>query len=348
VDVLRDYFDFCINAEGIGVGKPDKRVYIEAIRYVAAHPSFQDLGVEDIENEEELENSVGPYWVHIGDDFVKDIVAAKSLKMRTIWATELIRDRLQKRNSEGAATDDQSATREVKDFVKEISEKRVVEMAIGADSYLADAMSQEFIDAVAEEFHQLSDILLDWHEEGNQIQQLSRDAEARNEPELSEALADLKKIAPKVEDIVTATDDEILSVVLPDKSVREEDAVNGVRGSTNTETKPRAFRLEREAWTMDIPAPKLERETRTMKEVMTLAQLDKSSGVFSFPEEDVEALRKGNLVLMVKIGDTDLQFSREIFVKMTVQEVLSLTDINPVTLTLYMKKAADSPSFDLF
>jgi ABC-type branched-subunit amino acid transport system ATPase component len=99
---------------------------------------------------------------------------------------------------------------------------------------------------------------------------------------------------------------------------------------------------------MDIPAPKLERETRTMKEVMTLAQLDKSSGVFSFPEEDVEALRKGKLVLMVKIGATDLQFSREIFVKMTVQEVLSLTDINPVTLTLYMKKAADSPSFDLF
>lgn len=81
---------------------------------------------------------------------------------------------------------------------------------------------------------------------------------------------------------------------------------------------------------------------------MTMAQLDKSSGVFSFPSEEVEQLQQGKLVLMVEIGNTGIKFTRETFVGMTVDEILALSPQNPVNLKLFMQKAVDSPSFDLF
>jgi FMN phosphatase YigB (HAD superfamily) len=335
VDVLRDYFDFCVNAESIGVGKPDKRVYMEAIRYVVAHPSFEDLVIENREDEEELENSVGPYWVHVGDDFVKDIVAAKSLKMRSVWATELIRDKLAIKKSDEIAAFGEVQTREVEDFVKDIADKSVVEMSIGADSYLADTMTREFVDAVTEEFHHLSDLLLDWHERGTSMQGSTR-------PERSS----LESITKKSDQVDSSGIEDSFTVVLPEKEAMAEDGAN--EGAPVIAASPRAFRLVREECNMDVPAPVRGRDTVTMKDVMGLAQMDKSSGVFAFPADEVQELRIGKMILMVKIGGADLQFSREIFVGMTVQDVLSLTDQNPITLTLSMKKAADSPSFDLF
>ena len=341
VPELREYFDFCVNAEGVGVGKPDKRVYMEAIRTVASHPSFQDLQVSDLESEEELENSVGPYWVHIGDDFVKDIVAAKSLKMRSIWATELIRDKLSPKDTKPNVAE---KTRDVKEFVKEIAQKPVVEMTIGADAYLADSMIHEFVDAVAEEFHDLSEILMEWHQEGNEAS-LSTPEE---EPELRSALQDLESISKKTQDTTAPNNDDFISVITPDLGPRND--MNGYRSNNSVESTafPRAFRLQRDNCTMDVPAPLMDREKKTMKEVMTMAQMDKSSGVFSFPAQEVEALKEGKLVLMIKIGGTDLQFSREIFVGMSVQEILSLTDQDPIMLSLYMKTASSTPSYDLF
>jgi hypothetical protein len=107
--------------------------------------------------------------------------------------------------------------------------------------------------------------------------------------------------------------------------------------------------LVREDCRMDIPAHQQNRENKQMKEIMEMAQTDKSSGVFSsFPVEDVQALCEGNMVLMIGVVDPDLQFTRSIFLRMTVQEVLSLTERNPVTLSLYMKKSAASPGFDIF
>jgi FMN phosphatase YigB (HAD superfamily) len=347
VDVLRDYFDFCVNAESIGVGKPDKRVYMEAIRYVAAHPSFKDLVIENREDEEELENSVGPYWVHVGDDFVKDIVAAKSLKMRSIWATELIRDKLAIKKSDEIAAIGNAQTRDVEDFVKDIADKSVVEMSIGADSYLADTMTREFVDAVTEEFHHLSDLLLDWHEKGTSMQGSTTPERSSDEEELTKTFKDLESITKKSDQVDDSSGKEdFITVVLPDKDAKTEDVLDGE--SPEIAASPRAFRLVREECNMDVPAPMRGRDTVTMKDVMGLAQMDKSSGVFAFPADDVQELRVGKMILMVKIGGADLQFSREIFVGMTVQDVLSLTDQNPITLTLSMKKAADSPSFDLF
>ena len=72
VGILEKYFDFCVNAEEVGVSKPDKRVYLEAVRQAQSKGLVNDL-IDVTEDNAE----VGPYWVHIGDDFVKDIVAAK-------------------------------------------------------------------------------------------------------------------------------------------------------------------------------------------------------------------------------------------------------------------------------
>lgn len=320
VEILEKYFDFCVNAEQVGVSKPDKRVYLEAIRQVASHPAAE--GLINMENDD---IEAGPYWVHVGDDFVKDIVAAKDLKMRTVWATELVRENL---TTKIATSNDDSGKKgddsEVIDFVKKISEQRVVEMSIGADSYLADSFTKEFVDAVTEEFHHLTEIITEWHAEG--IAKQSSQSSTYDEGTASE----------------TYRQNEMISVVLPDSQQSWPD------DSRTEKVQPRAFRIVREDCSSDVTAPLRDRDTRTMKEVMGIAQLDKASGVFAFSPDDVDDIRVGRKVLMVRVGGTDLEFSREIFSKMTVQEVLSLSDENPMKLSLYVKAAVSAPSFDMF
>ena len=63
--------------------------------------------------------------------------------------------------------------------------------------------------------------------------------------------------------------------------------------------------------------------------------------------DDIRAFREGKLVLMIDVVEADIQFSRDIFVGMTVDEVLALSDENPLVLSLSMQKAADA-GFDLF
>ena len=89
---LRDLFDFCVNAESVGVAKPDKRMYVEAMNIVTQHPHVQDIfgPIQSNLSEDTIEDIIGPWWVHVGDDFIKDVVPAKELKMRSIWARELV------------------------------------------------------------------------------------------------------------------------------------------------------------------------------------------------------------------------------------------------------------------
>jgi hypothetical protein len=110
-------------------------------------------------------------------------------------------------------------------------------------------------------------------------------------------------------------------------------------------TVPRAFRLVRGDYTMDVPAPLKNRSNHTMKDVMSTAQLDKSSGVFAFSAEEAEALQAGTKTILIQIGGTDIQFSKVIFSAMSVEEVLSMTDENPVTLSFSMKKAVTGGQF---
>lgn len=171
---LAHYFDFCVNAETVGISKPDKRVYLRGVARALQHPSLRDIspindsigsGAGKRLTDEAIEDLVGPWWVHIGDDFVKDCVAAKNLKMRTIWARELVRDKVVTEDAWKTAAESSEQERTVEELVKEVAELEVVEMQVGADNYLANSMQAEFADAVADEFREVANILRRWQEE---------------------------------------------------------------------------------------------------------------------------------------------------------------------------------------
>lgn len=152
--VIGQYFDFCVNAEQVGVSKPDPRIYMQAVKQVITeNPRFKDL--KNIQSDEVL----GPWWLHIGDDFTKDVVAAKSLGMSTVWSRELILDKIE---STGGSPPTKEEKR-VEDFVKEISGKKVIQMQVGAEDYLTDAFQSEFADAIVDRFGDLIHILMEWN-----------------------------------------------------------------------------------------------------------------------------------------------------------------------------------------
>ena len=168
VPELRDFFDFCINAETIGISKPNRQVYETAIQLVAKMDGMQDIFSRKYDNElsqDEIEDIIGPWWVHVGDDFMKDIVASKGMNMRTVWTRELVlpeKDQTEKNNN----TSDKSKmvkSKDVTEFVKELSRIETIKMNIGADDFLANSMEKEFADSVIFEFKQLYDVLKDWN-----------------------------------------------------------------------------------------------------------------------------------------------------------------------------------------
>ena len=409
IEALAPYFDFCVNAESVGVSKPDSRVYLEAIRRavkVSQSKSlslqkssqeeqqphlFYDLIPPEILNDEDnnkngyfniddiddetLEGIIGPYWIHIGDDFLKDIVAAKEMKMRTIFAVGLVRDKLlDNTNTEKDDSNKKDAKMDMAEFLQkvssQVSSQNVLTLEIGASDYLAKSLHGEFVDAVAHEFFDISTILEDWHAEAitsrerekiviepsptspviNVIEPpltspkttspvINDTKPSPTSPKPASANSGVEELKGILEVIEPSSDSDGLSVT-PIAKKNEEGEVDFLL--------PRAFRIIREDCSMDIPAPLRNREERTMKDVMGMAQRDKSSGVFAFNPDDVASLKDGKQILMIQIGDKDLKFSREIFSEMSVQEVLGLTDENPMKLSLYMAEASKQPSFDLF
>jgi FMN phosphatase YigB (HAD superfamily) len=172
---LSEYFDFCVNAETVGVSKPDKSVYLRGVARALEHPSLRDilsLEMSKITSNGErrltdaaLEDLVGPWWVHVGDDFVKDCVAAKNLNMRTIWARELVLDNMVKEEAWRTAARSSKQGRTVEELVKEVAELEVIEMQVGADNYLADSLEAEFADAVTDQFRDIATIVRRWQVE---------------------------------------------------------------------------------------------------------------------------------------------------------------------------------------
>ena len=262
----------------------------------------------------------------------------------------MIRDKLQQQNSVSnpvsstSSPNVQDESKLVEEFVKEVADMKIIEMPVGADNYLADSIQREFADAVVDKFSTVASVLSEWHGDGARKSQLEK-AKGREEVADSNvngmrygASSDSPQ-APTIE-----TEESPLSVIFPDEKLGDADASEVSPGSQKTAS--RVFRLMRGSCQMDVPAPLIGRDTKTMKEVMELAQRDKSSGVFSFPMEDIQGLRDGTSVLMVDVVDTGVKFSREIFVGMTVSEVLGLSDRNPVSLSFSIKKAESG--FDVF
>lgn len=161
VEMLQDLFDFVINAESVGISKPDRRIYDAAVRHLSSNDDLNHVfDVDRTDNIDVLLDKLGPWWVHIGDDFMKDIVAAKDLNMRSVWSRELILDKLPKRETSGAGQSKGN------DLVKAIGEGKVLKMIIGTKDYLVDELHGEFADAIVDDFHHVSKIISSWHEEG--------------------------------------------------------------------------------------------------------------------------------------------------------------------------------------
>lgn len=354
IEVLAPYFDFCVNAESVGISKPDRRVYLEAVRRavkfsqsnVPSQPHmFSDLlpssstnkydendsnnnyghfNIDDIDDET-LEEMIGPYWCHIGDDFLKDMVAGKAMSMRTIFAVGLVQEKLlldNKDTDNNLNTKNENQKMDMAKFLEKVSSQNIVTLEIGADDYLANSLHGEFVDAVAHDFEEISTILQGWHTKAIKSRECQSSALEVTEPYSNSDIAELSMTPLVTKNPEMEGEMQILL--------------------------PRVFRIIREDCSIDIPAPVRNQEERTMKDVMGLAQQEKSSGVFAFDPDDVTSLKQEKLILMIQVGDTDLRFTREIFSRMCVQEVLSLTDENPVKLTLYMTEASEQPSFNLF
>ncbi len=207
VPELSGLFDFVIRAEDVGVSKPDKRVYKAAVAELMVQLMRDGLSVEefflgeqfvneggaaaatadanylmsdldsmqqepswkdvDPEAVEAFSEAVGPWWVHIGDDFFKDIVAAKELRMRSVWVRELIGGAKAFGGGNQEATDS-TTKRSVEDLVNDIAKNNgALTMAIGDSDFLTSALHEEFSDAILDRFADLSDLLIQWNEEGN-------------------------------------------------------------------------------------------------------------------------------------------------------------------------------------
>jgi putative hydrolase of the HAD superfamily len=173
VQELKDYFDFVVNAESVGVSKPNKKIYQRAIIEASRYPVVQQclpqvsLSLESDENEYDDDLAlVGPWWVHVGDDFMKDVVPAKELQMRNIWTVELLPKRERLDPNELSVPPKKNSRRDVAELMREISLKPVVEMTIGTTDFLIDSFESEFVDCKVSSFSNIASIITSWHTTG--------------------------------------------------------------------------------------------------------------------------------------------------------------------------------------
>ncbi|KAL3778237.1 hypothetical protein ACHAW5_006781 [Stephanodiscus triporus] len=198
---LSSVFDFVIRAEDVGASKPDKRVFKAAVAalmlklgkdgksieefflgekvedgiptstYIKTDSIPATLSWKNIEEEavEAFSDAIGPWWVHVGDDFFKDVVAAKEFKMRTVWSREFI-GKLNDSDSageKGGETPLEKESRTVSDLMSDMAKSGgVLKMSIGDSEFLRESLHEEFCDAILDRFNDLSGLLIRWNEEG--------------------------------------------------------------------------------------------------------------------------------------------------------------------------------------
>lgn len=163
VTELEKYFDFVVNAEGVGISKPDKRIYEAAITLVKEDENLNHV-FQSPYNTDSL-REIGPWWIHVGDDFVKDIVACKDLNMRSIWSTELVKEKL----VSSIPKESVDKERTVEDLKKDLSETKVLTMPMGGDDYILNSILTEFADATVEGFIEVGQRIALWHSEGIEV-----------------------------------------------------------------------------------------------------------------------------------------------------------------------------------
>lgn len=169
--ILEPYFDFVVHAEAVGVAKPDPQIYLTAMQQVVSRLENEDDENENAPRYTITDDQVGAWWVHVGDDFVKDIVAAKAMGMRTVWTREF----LPKNDQQSPPNQLDKKQGSVEELVKRVSSQKVVKMSVGAEDYLANSLQLDFADAVVDKFADLADILIAWHKEGQAAAQAPSD-----------------------------------------------------------------------------------------------------------------------------------------------------------------------------
>jgi FMN phosphatase YigB (HAD superfamily) len=239
VPSIGEFFDFVIRAEDVGVSKPDGKVYKAAVAELmvtlmrdgnsienfflgesnddmlgygsAAYmkPSASSWNDIDQETVDAFAEAVGPWWVHIGDDFFKDVVASKGFTMRSVWVRELIAKQ-QNLNASNEADTQQNERRSVQDLENEIAKQNgVLKMAIGESEFLANTLHEEFSDAILERFDELSDLLIGWHDEGLREQAANDSIRSNNEPSLTapSVLETPQEVDGQPKDFITNNDE---------------------------------------------------------------------------------------------------------------------------------------------
>ncbi|KAL3810864.1 hypothetical protein ACHAXA_005864 [Cyclostephanos tholiformis] len=200
---LSSIFDFVIKAEDVGASKPDKRIFKAAVAtlilklandgenieefflgekvedgvatsaFIKKDSTSTTLSWRDIEEEavDAFSDAVGPWWVHVGDDFFKDVVAAKEFKMRTVWSREFLRklndtvDSSAEKKSIGRSLEKEPRT--VSDLMSDVANSNgVIKMSVGESDFLRESLHEEFCDAILDRFNDLGDLLMSWHKEG--------------------------------------------------------------------------------------------------------------------------------------------------------------------------------------
>lgn len=170
VQDLQGFFDFVVNAEGVGVSKPNRKIYQQAISEARRFPAVQQVLQfnDSFSDEDEDDNlmTVGPWWIHVGDDFMKDVVPAKEFQMRNIWSVELIQDPVKGADVDKNNVSTMKRRRDVAELMQLIASQSVVEMSIGTTDFLLDSVESEFVDCKAPIFSHVASIISSWHEIG--------------------------------------------------------------------------------------------------------------------------------------------------------------------------------------
>jgi FMN phosphatase YigB (HAD superfamily) len=196
VEQIAEYFAFCVNAEEVGVGKPSRKLYEYAVQKV-----MKQLSPELMDTLMAADSwSVGPWWVHVGDDFLKDIVPAKEMAMRSIWSRELVLHKMKPTPEPSLSKQSLSAIppeKIMEDFVENVASQRVVRMEIGSEDYLTNSLQNEFADAIVDRFRDVGQLLTRWHNEGLASSHTNMDGEL--------ALLSTQDERTSVEDTVVVT-----------------------------------------------------------------------------------------------------------------------------------------------
>ena len=149
VEVLSEFFDFCVNSEQVGVAKPHPEIYKASLSTITSLlPALAPC-------------SQNGWWCHVGDDMLKDCVAAKEFGCKTVLTREF---KLMKDARVGSSdeTGVHVGVTEEDRLGALMSQVNDIRMQIGADDYLESSMQEKFCDAVVDTFEGIIPLIDRW------------------------------------------------------------------------------------------------------------------------------------------------------------------------------------------